>query len=85
VDRVHEQWTKARSRGPLWTGGGTDGRTMGHGGVPTGVWPPATPDHGSSPARAQKREGSAGNPSWVSFHRGRRVVREKVAVRQQSA
>jgi hypothetical protein len=31
-----------------------------HGGALTGVWPPATPEHGSSPVGAQQREGNTG-------------------------
>jgi hypothetical protein len=38
----------------------------GCGGMLTGVWPPATPEHESSQARAQKREGSMGNLSRAS-------------------
>jgi hypothetical protein len=66
VDQVHGRWTTAGSRGPSWTDSGVDGRMPWRGGMLTGVWPPATPEHGSSPARAQKREGSAGNPSQAS-------------------
>jgi hypothetical protein len=66
VDRVHGRWTTAGSCGPSWTGGGVDRRTLGRGGVLIGVWPLVTPEHRSSSARAQKREGSAGNPSWAS-------------------
>jgi hypothetical protein len=66
MDRVHGQWTTARSRITPWTSGGTDGRTLGCGGVLSRVWPPATLEHGISPTRAQKREGSVGNPSRAS-------------------
>jgi hypothetical protein len=52
---VHGRWTTTGSCGPPWTDGGVDGRTLGHGGVLFEVWPPATPEHVSSPARAQKR------------------------------
>jgi hypothetical protein len=36
------------------------------GGALTGVWPPATPVHESSPAGAQQREGSTGNSARAS-------------------
>jgi hypothetical protein len=51
-----------RAHSPLWIGGGTNTRSLGRGGVLARAWPPTTPWHGSSPARAQKREGSAGEP-----------------------
>jgi hypothetical protein len=35
-------------------------RALGRGGVLTGVGPPATPGHESSPVGAKKREGSTG-------------------------
>jgi hypothetical protein len=57
VDRVHERWTTARSCSP---------HGAGRGGVLVGVWPPATLGHGSSPERAQKREGSAGSSPQAS-------------------
>jgi hypothetical protein len=38
----------------------------GRGGVLTGAWPLDIPECGSSLARAQKSEGSTGNPSWAS-------------------
>jgi hypothetical protein len=60
VDRVHGRWTMARSRSPPWTGGDADGRMTGHSGVLARVGLPATLEHGSTPARAQKREGSVG-------------------------
>jgi hypothetical protein len=71
VDRVHECWTTAWSRGPPWTSGGADRGTPGRGGVLAGVWPPATPEHGSSSVRVHKREGSAGNQSQASLELGR--------------
>jgi hypothetical protein len=36
------------------------------GGALTGVWPPATLVHESSPVEAQQREGSTGSSVWAS-------------------
>jgi hypothetical protein len=66
VDSVHRPWTTSGSRSPPWIGGSTDRRAMGHSGVLVGVSPPATP------ARAQQREGSAGNPSRATLGLRRR-------------
>jgi hypothetical protein len=44
-----------------------DRRALGHSGALTGSWSPATLGHESSPARMQKRQGSAGNPSQASL------------------
>jgi hypothetical protein len=66
MDRVHGRCTTVGTHGPLWTGGGADRRTLGCRSVLTGVWPPATPKHGSSPTMAQKRDESAGNPAQAS-------------------
>jgi hypothetical protein len=43
-----------------------------HGGALTGAWPPATPEHESSPAGAQQREGSTGNSAQASPGLGQR-------------
>jgi hypothetical protein len=72
VDRVHGRWTTTGSRGPPWTGGGADDRTSVCGGILTDVWPPSTPEHESSPVRAQQREDNMGNPSRASLKLGRR-------------
>jgi hypothetical protein len=72
VDRVHGRWTTTGSRGPPWTGGGADDRTSVCGGILTEVWPPSTPEHESSPVRAQQREDNMGNPSRASLKLGRR-------------
>jgi hypothetical protein len=53
-----DQRRGGRSTGPPWTHGGVD---KGHGGALTGAWPPASVEHGSSPAGVQQREGNAGN------------------------
>jgi hypothetical protein len=42
------------------------------GGALTGVWPPATSVHESSPAGAQQREGSTGSSAKASSELGRR-------------
>jgi hypothetical protein len=42
------------SRGQPWTGGGTNRRASGCSGALTGVRPPDTPEHGSSPAGVKK-------------------------------
>jgi hypothetical protein len=42
------------------------------GGMLTGVWPPATPVHESSPAGAQRREGSTGSSARASLELRRR-------------
>jgi hypothetical protein len=42
------------------------------GGALVGAWPPATPEHESSPTGAQQREGKTGNPTWASLGLGRR-------------
>jgi hypothetical protein len=43
-----------------------------HGGALIGVWPPATPVRESSPAGAQRREGSTGSSTRASSELGRR-------------
>jgi hypothetical protein len=48
VDWVHRWWTTAGLHSPQWIGGGIDRRAPGHGGMLTGVGPPAAPGHGSS-------------------------------------
>jgi hypothetical protein len=55
-----------RAHGPPWTEGGVDRSAPGLGGALIGAWPPPTPGHESSSARAPKREGSVGNPSRAS-------------------
>jgi hypothetical protein len=42
-----------------------------HGSALTGAWPPATPEHESSSARAQQREGNMGNSARASPGLGR--------------
>jgi hypothetical protein len=42
-----------------------------YGGALTGVWPSATPEHGSSSAGAQLREGNTGNSARASPGLGR--------------
>jgi hypothetical protein len=61
VDLVHGRWTTAGSHSPPCIGGGADRRTLGHGGALVRARPPATPGHGSSPAREEKR-GEHGGP-----------------------
>jgi hypothetical protein len=46
VDRVHAWWTRAGSRGPPWTDGGTDRRHRG-----TAV---RSPEHGLRPLRSME-------------------------------
>jgi hypothetical protein len=43
-----------------------------HGDALIGAWPPATPEHGSSPAGAQQREGNMGNSARALPGLGRR-------------
>jgi hypothetical protein len=62
VDRVHACWTGAGARDPPWTDGG----------ALTGVWPPATLVHESSPAGAQQIEGCTGSSTRASPGLGRR-------------
>jgi hypothetical protein len=64
-----DQRRGGRSTGPPWTHGGAD---RGHGGVLTGACPPASAEHGSSPAGVQLREGNAGNLVGGSPRRGQR-------------
>jgi hypothetical protein len=42
-------------------------QASGCGGTLIGARPPAASGHGRSPVGVQKREGSAGNPSWASL------------------
>jgi hypothetical protein len=49
---------RGRSGGAPWTHGGVE---RGHGGALTGARPPASAEHGSSPAGVQQREGNVGN------------------------
>jgi hypothetical protein len=48
--------------GPPWSGGGTNRRPPARGGMLTGVGPPTTPGHESSPARAEGEERSTRIP-----------------------
>jgi hypothetical protein len=66
MDSLHVRWTTAGSHGPPWTGGGADRRAPWCSGALTEARPPATPGHESSPAGAEKREGSTGVPSQAS-------------------
>jgi hypothetical protein len=59
VDRVHVSVDRPGVLGPPWTDAVVN---RWHDSALTGAWPPAAPVHGSSPARAQKREGNVGNP-----------------------
>jgi hypothetical protein len=58
---------RGRSSGAPWTHGGAD---RGHGGALTGARPPASAEHGSSPAGVQQREGNVGNSEGSSLRRG---------------
>jgi hypothetical protein len=42
------------------------------GGALAGAWPPATPEHESSPTGAEQREGKTRNPARASLGLGRR-------------
>jgi hypothetical protein len=53
-----DQCQGGRSTGPPWTHGGAD---RGHGSALTGAWPPASAEHGSSPAGVQQ-SGEHGEP-----------------------
>jgi hypothetical protein len=66
MDWVHRWWTTTGSHGPSWTDSGADRRAPGRGGVLTRVGPPATPGHGSSPARAKNGARSMGVPFRAS-------------------
>jgi hypothetical protein len=82
VDGVHEQWTLAGSHSPPGTNDSVDRRAPWRDNMLARAWPPATPEHGSSPARAQKREGSAGNPSLAS-PKLRRWCRSRATVKKR--
>jgi hypothetical protein len=65
------------SGGAPWTHGGAD---RGHGGALTEARPPASTEHGSSPAGVQQREGNVGNseggsPRHEQWCGGRATVR----------
>jgi hypothetical protein len=83
MDSVHGPWTTSGSHGPPWTGGSADRRVTGHDGMLTDVWPSVTPEHASSLMRAQKREGSAGNPSRASAGLGRRCGNPATSVKRR--
>jgi hypothetical protein len=60
-----------------------------HGGTLIGAWPPATLEHGSSPAGAQQIEGSTGNSARASpglgWRRGDRATAGKRQRRESLA
>jgi hypothetical protein len=57
VDSVHEPWTMTGGSVHHGPPGGVDWRPSERGGVLIGVWPPAAPGLGSSPARVGRGEG----------------------------